>query len=147
MTHRWLGEWVLAVLAAAQGVAPLAIDLNSTHATNPEWARRARFQVVWQAFSLSACALLCEGLLWWPGAHPRERFYLAAILAAIPMLGFSIALSLIRIYGGALRDANGIPPIRLRLGARALTQDGNLLAIAAGSLALIAAVVTYRWGS
>ena len=81
------------------------------------------------------------------GRSPRERFYLAAILAAIPMLGFSIALSLIRIYGGALRDANGIPPIRLRLGARALTQDGNLLAIAAGSLALIAAVVTYRWGS
>ena len=147
MTHLALADAMLTALAAAQGLAPLAIDLNSTHATNPQWVGHARFHVVWQVLSLAFCAVLAVALIWWPGPYPEHRFYCAACLTAIPLAAFLGALASARIYGGALRDPNGIPPIRVCLSGRVLMLDGNTLAVAAGSIVLAAAVVTYRWGA
>ena len=81
-----IARLLLSVLCGAQGVATLAIDLNRTHAANPEWLRHARFHLVWQAVSYALLSVLEVALIVAPGPLERERFYLAAILACIPMV-------------------------------------------------------------
>jgi hypothetical protein len=57
--------------------------------------------------------LLELALLIIPGRLYEERFYLAAILASIPMLSFFGALATRRLFGSSLYDPNGIPPVRI----------------------------------
>ena len=83
---------MLSTVAGLQGLAPLPIDLNRTHATNPIWPGHARFHVVWQTFTAALLAVPEVGLIWWPGPAARGRFYLAAGLAATSMIGFGLAL-------------------------------------------------------
>jgi hypothetical protein len=101
------------LLCFFQGLGTLLIDLGHTHATNPEWTRHARFHVVWEVISTALLALLELALLLIPGHLYEERFYLAAILASIPMLSFFGALATRRLFGSALYDPNGIPPVRI----------------------------------
>ena len=86
MTHSAIARGLLSLLCGAQGVATLAIDLNRTHATNPQWTSHARFHLVWQAISYALLSLLEVALILMPGPIRDQRFYLAAILASIPML-------------------------------------------------------------
>src|SRR6185437_6043097 len=109
---------IVSAIAAGQGIAPLFIDLNRTHATNPLWPGHARFHVVWQAFTVLPSSAIAVALLWWPGAAVRNRFYLAALLTAASLAGFLIAVLARPLYGGTLHDPNGIQPLRLHVGAR-----------------------------
>ena len=101
------------LLCFFQGLGTLLIDLGRTHATNPDWTRHARYHVVWQVISTALLALLEIALLLSPGRLQEERFYLAAILASIPMLSFFGALAMRKRFGSALYDPNGIPPVRI----------------------------------
>ena len=68
----------MSAIAAGQGILPLFIDLNRTHATNPLWPGHARFHLVYQVFTLLPAAAIEIALLWWPGRRLAARFYLAA---------------------------------------------------------------------
>lgn len=144
MTHAALARWLLALLCGTQGVATLAIDLNRTHATNPQWPRHARFHLVWQAISYAFLSGLEAVLILAPGTLQWQRFYLAAILAAMPMLSCLMAFLFRRAYGGALHDPNGIPPVRAAMFGSELQLDLNLAAEAAALFLLASIVLLFR---
>jgi hypothetical protein len=145
LDHRIIARGVLALLCTCQGVATLAIDLNRTHATNPEWPGHARFHLVWQTVSTSLLCALEVALVWWRGPNAELRFYLAAVLTCIPLLAFLAALVSRKMYGGALSDPNGIPPARVPIFGKTFHIDLNLVAVVAGLLVLAATLEIYRW--
>jgi hypothetical protein len=144
VTHLALARDSLAFLCAVQGVATLAIDLSRTHATNPLWAAHARFHVVWQTANVTMLALLQLALILVAGPYQEQRFYLAAILASIPMFGFMAALISRKTFGGALSDPNGIQPLKLQVSGRTVRVDLNVAAVIGGLLALGAILAIYR---
>jgi len=145
-THLALARGLLAFLCGAQGLATLAIDLNRTHAANPLWLRHARFHLVWQAVSYALLSVLELALILAPGPLPAERFYLAAILASIPMLGCFAAFFFRKIYGGALFDPNGIPPLSIAAFGSTIYLDLNLAAESVALSLLLATIFLYQHG-
>jgi hypothetical protein len=144
VTHLAIARALLALLCGTQGVATLAIDLNHTHATNPQWPGHARFHLVWQATSYALLSLLEVALVLVAGPYREQRFYLAAILASIPMLSCLVAFFCRKTYGGALYDSNGILPVRIRAFGSELHIDLNLAAEIAALLLLLAIVSLFR---
>ena len=92
MDHRTLARDFLALFCAGQGIATVLIDLNRTHATNPEWARHARFHLVWQVLTTLLLSAFEVALVVRGGLYADERFYLAFTLTCIPLLAFLAAL-------------------------------------------------------
>jgi hypothetical protein len=143
VSSQFLARLILSAVAGVQGVAPLFIDLNRTHAANPRWTGHARFHLVWQALTAALLAIPELALVWWTGPEARAHFYLAAGFIAVSMTAFVLALLLRRLYGGALHDTNGIPPLRLRIGDKMLQIDGNALAVGAALVVLATAVLLF----
>jgi len=146
MTAALVARWIVTAIAAGQGIMPVFIDLNRTHATNPLWPGHARFHLVQQVFTLLPAAMIEVTLLWWPGSALRERFYLAAVLAASPLVGFLVATLARPLYRGTLHDPNGIQPVRLRVGSRIIELEMNVPIVALATVLLIGAVVLF-WRS
>jgi hypothetical protein len=143
MTAALAARLIVSAIAAGQGVAPLFIDLNRTHATNPFWPDHARFHVVWQVFTGLPLAAATVALLWWPGPSLRHRFYFAAFLAAASLLGFFVATAFRRLYDGTLRDPNGFQPARLRVGSRDIAVDMNLALVTLASVLLLVSLLLF----
>ena len=78
MSAPLLARAILTAIAAGQGLAPLFIDLNRTHATNPLWPGHARFHVVWQTFTQTLIASRRNRPPLVAGSAMPQRFYLAA---------------------------------------------------------------------
>lgn len=135
-----LAKLVVTGVALGGGISPLFIDLNRTHATHPIWPGHARFHVVWQTATAALLGLLETALLWWPGGSGTERFYLAAGLTIIPLVGFALALLTRRRYGGTLHDPQGMKP--LRMGSAQIDMNAVLVLTALAMLA--AAMVLFR---
>lgn len=146
MDPQALARDLLAVFCILQGLATIALDLNRTHAAHPQWLGHARFHVVWQTGTVVALAAVECGLLLSHGPGEDQRFYLAALLAALPMFGFFAALSTRSIYSGTLSDPGGIPSLRLTLSGRQFRIDMNLVAEIAGVITVLALVALYRFG-
>lgn len=144
MTNQTIARDLLAILCGLQGLGTLAIDLNRTHATNPEWPGHARLHLVWQVATVVGLAFLEVVLVLAPGPFPEQRFYLAAVLAAIPMLSFFAAFLARGFYKGALSDANGIQPLKIAAFNLTLRIDLNLVAETCSLLALAVSVALYR---
>lgn len=143
MDLQLIARMLLAAFCAIQGLATVLMDMNRTHATHPGWLGHARFHVVWQTGTVVALAILELILLWAAGPFESERFYLAALLACMPMIGFFAALFTRRIYSGTLSDPGGIPPSRFMVRGRLLRVDMNLVAEVAGIIAVTAIVGLY----
>jgi hypothetical protein len=133
----------LALVCVIQTVATLTIDLNHTHATNPQWPRHARFHLVWQALTTAVLSVLEVTLIYWPGPFEEERFYLAILLTCLPLLAFLGALISRRIYDGALSDPNGIRPLRIAFFGTVRHMDMNVVAVTAALMTLAALIVIY----
>jgi hypothetical protein len=146
MSGVFLARLTLSVLAGGRGVAPLATDLNRTHATNPLWFGHARFHVVWQQLTSLLVAIPEIALVWWPGAGMKWRFYVAATITATSLIAFFGAVLFRPLYGGTMNDPNGIPPLRVKTGAKTLELDGNTLVVTFGLVVLAAAVLLFRHG-
>ena len=144
MTNQAIACGLLAALCCLQGLATLVIDLNRTHATNPEWPGHARFHLVWQASAFAWLAPLEVVLILAAGPFQEQRFYLAAILAGIPMIGFFTAFIGRGMYRGTLSDPTGMPPATIVVRSSVFRIDLNLVAEACGAVALTAIVALYR---
>jgi len=142
--HRFVAAVLLSALCGIQGLATLAIDLNRTHATHPQWPGHARFHVVWQTMSVALLSVLELCLIWWHGPFREQRFYLAAALASVPCFGFLLAFLARRLYNGTLSDAGGTPPARIAIAGRSLSVDLNLAAVAAALLLLVVILEIHR---
>jgi len=136
---------LLALFCVVQGLATVILDLNRTHAAHPRWLGHARFHVVWQTVTVAVLAIIEVSLLWYPGPFVSERFYLVAIIAFAPMIGFFAALITRHVYGGTLSDPGGIPPVRLKLGGREMKVDMNLVAEIAGVITVGGIAALYHY--
>jgi len=143
MSASLLARLMVTAVAAGQGITPLFIDLNRTHATNPLWPGHARFHVVWQTFDLLFVGLASVALIWVPLPESRQFFYLASLLTALPMLAFLVALFTRKTYRGALHDPNGIQPVRIRIGGNIREFDMNLVLILAGAVVNLIALLIF----
>ena len=144
MNHHSIARVLLAVFCGLQGLATVVIDLNRTHATHPKWIGHARFHVVWQTSTLAALSVFEIALVLVHGPSVTPRFYITATLACAPMLGFFTAVFARRLYGGTLSDPQGMPPWIVRVGAKPMRIDLNLVTEIAGLLALAAIIAIYR---
>lgn len=145
MDHHSLARVLLALLCALQGAGTALIDLNRTHATHPGWMGHARFHLVWQTATILLLSLIEIALVVMPGPMMNKRFYIAAVLAGAPMLGFFAALSAHRLYHGTLSDPGGIPPVVWRVRGAQLKIDLNVVTEIAGAISLSAIIVIYNW--
>ena len=82
-------------------------------------------------------------LIWWPGPTARERFYLAAVLTAIPMAAFFVAMGARHLYSGTLHDPNGIPPVRIRTSSRVVEFHLNVVIVALAAALLVVAAFLF----
>lgn len=144
LDHQLLARLALSALCVIQGVTQLAIDTGRTHATNPVWARHARFHVVWQSVTVAILSGVELALLWYRGFPRDAAFYLAVLLAAVSPLAFFVALATRKRYDGALSDPNGMRACAFGTGHRTFSVDLNVVAISVAVLALAAIVVLYQ---
>jgi len=142
--HRSVARVGLSLLCGTQAIARIAIDLNQTHATNPEWTRHARFHVVWQTANAVLLALVELGLLWCGMLGQTLGFYLALSLTSLSPIAFLATWSARRWFGGALSDPNGIPPLELRFARRRFKIDMNMAAVLVALLTTVLIVSIYR---
>jgi hypothetical protein len=147
MNLQLIAQTLLAAFCAIQALATVIMDLNRTHAAHPQWLGHARFHVVWQTGTVAALGMVELALIWARGPLQSERFYLAAVLASVPMIGFFAALVTRHIYGGTLSDPGGIPPARFTLRGRQFRLDMNLAAEIAGVVALVTIVGMYHFSA
>jgi hypothetical protein len=138
-----LARLMVTAVAAGQGIAPLFIDLNRTHATNPLWPGHARFHVVWQTFVFLSAAIVEVGLLWAVAPGVRSLFYLATLLTGLPILAFLIAMFTRSLYGGTLHDLNGVRPVHIRIGGRIREIDMNVVLVIVGATLLLIALLIF----
>ena len=143
VTAPLLSRLIVTAIAAGQGIAPLFIDLNRTHATHPLWPGHARFHVVWQTFTLTLTSIVQIILIWWPSSATGQLFYLAAVLASLPMCGFLVAMLTRGIYDGTLHDPNGISPVRIRISGATREIDMNAVLVILGAGLLLGAVLVF----
>ncbi len=144
MIHKAIARDLLAVLCGLQGLLILAVNLNWNHAWNSKWPGHARFHVVWQALGFAALALLEIVLLYADGALAEQRFYLVALLAAIPVLAFFLAMLGRGLYGGLMADTHGVPAASFRIFRANYFIEINVAAEIAAAVALILIVLLYR---
>ncbi len=107
-------------------VGPIFADFNKTHATNPLWTPHARFHVVWQVLSQSGVSLVILWLLWTDAADYTTHIWVAAILNYVWGASFYATLASMPLYGGALKDVNGIKPFRFNILGKIYLVDTNL---------------------
>ena len=133
----------MTAVAAGQAITPVFVDLNRTHATNPLWTGHARFHVVDQTVVMALLGAVEIALLWYVVPASSFSFYFAALLTATPISGFLIAAFTRELYGGTLRDPNGVPALHIRFRGKAREIDINLVLVSVGAALLICAILIY----
>lgn len=144
MDHRLVSRVLLSSLCGIQGIATILIDLNRTHATNPTWARHARFHVVWQTLTMAFLAVLEIVLIWGNMLGPERGFYLALLLTTLSPVAFLLSWAARKLFDGALSDPGGIPPLRLILLRRVRLIDLNMVAVIVALFFLALIGMSYR---
>ena len=117
---------LLSIVAVMLMIGPIKADFNATHATNPLWPPHARFHVVWQVLYTSSICLLALYLLWTPASDYLMHIYLAAIINFAWGIMFYVTLASMKIFGGALKDVNGIKPFHFNIFGTVYKVDTNL---------------------
>lgn len=117
---------IFSFIAVVISVGPMFADFNKTHATNPAWTPHARFHVVWQVLSQAGVSVAILFLLWAPSSDYSTHIWLAALLNYVWMLSFFTTLAAMPIFGGALKDVNGIKPFRFNIFGKIYLVDTNL---------------------
>jgi hypothetical protein len=143
MTAPFIARLMVTAVATVQGVRPLFVDLNRTHATNPLWTGHARFHVVDQAIAMAALASVEIAMLWWMAPGSRLLFYVATILTALPIVTFLIAMFTSKLYGGTLHDPNGVRPLRIVRRGVVREVDMNVMMVSLGAAVLLVASLLY----
>ncbi|MEM7275752.1 MAG: DUF6640 family protein [Actinomycetota bacterium] len=120
---------IISFMAVAIAVGPMIADFNKTHATNPLWPPHARFHVVWQVLIQTGSSVLALVLLWRSSDDYLFHLYLAGAIIYVWIVTFFATLASMSRFDGALRDVNGIEPLRIALPGRVLEVDTNLFGV------------------
>lgn len=117
---------IFSIIAVAIAIGPMIADFNQTHATNPLWTPHARFHVVWQVLCQAGVSMVILFLIWAPSSEPMARTWLAATLNYIWGISFYSTLATMPVFGGSLKDVNGIKPFRFNVFGNIWVVDTNL---------------------
>jgi hypothetical protein len=93
------------------GLLPPFVDFGSTHVFHPDWTPHSRMHMVWLLGTNAAVAVLALYLLWFHKARNTLGVRLAGLLGVCVYGGFLLAASTSPLYGGALSDGGGVPPV------------------------------------
>ncbi|MEM7016776.1 MAG: DUF6640 family protein [Pseudomonadota bacterium] len=121
-----VSQILFSIVAVAIGVGPMFADFNQTHATNPLWPPHARFHVVWQVLSQAGVSCIILFLIWSSSADYLTHIYLAGVLNYVWGASFYMTLASMSMFGGALKDVNGIKPFRFNIFGTIYEVDTNL---------------------
>ncbi|HSW15062.1 MAG TPA: DUF6640 family protein [Solimonas sp.] len=127
------GRVLMTLATLVYGVIPPFVDLTETHVFHPEWPPHSRVHMVWLLGTNSAIAVLALSFLWFHKANAAFGVRLAGMLGLCVYGGFLLSASTASLYGGAMSDADGVPPI--------MDIDANVLVF---SLALAVLLVGWR---
>jgi hypothetical protein len=125
-----VGQILMTLATLVYGVIPPFVDLTETHVFHPEWTPHSRMHMVWLLGTNSGVALVALYWLWLYRANRALGLNLAGILGLCVYGGFWVSALTASLYGGALSDKGGVPPV--------MGMDANVLVfgIAAGFLIL-----------
>jgi hypothetical protein len=142
-TDNLLARSLLTLSTLGYSLILVFADFNRTHATNPLWTGHARFHVVWQVLSNCGVALIVLGLIWTAG--PIAKLWLGAAFAMVMYAAFFATAFAMKLFGGALLDVNGVPPITtLNVGGKPLQVDANVTVFGAMAVIAIVAMLLIR---
>jgi hypothetical protein len=102
-----IGKIFITISTIIYGFVPLFVDLNKTHATNPLWTGHSRFHVVWQVMITFCIATLSLYFLW-VRHYETENGVISFILGIFVLGSFLLNVLIMKFYGGALADKNGV---------------------------------------
>ncbi|MES2794373.1 MAG: hypothetical protein V4683_00335 [Bacteroidota bacterium] len=129
-TKQSVGKVLMTMATMIYGFVPPFADFNQTHAENPLWLGHAKFHVVWQVIITFGLSLLGLYLLWSKNTEKGFSIKISFILGLIVLGGFLSNATITHLYGGALSDPNGVPPIFSNI-------DANLFVFSIGFVFLL----------
>jgi hypothetical protein len=112
------------------GAIPPFVDLTETHVFHPEWTPHSRMHMVWLLGTNTSIAVLALYFLWFHKASRAFGVRLAGILGLCVYGGFWLSALTVSLYGGALSDKGGVPPI--------MGMDTNVVVFLSAVLILLA---------
>lgn len=119
---------LMTITAIALAVGPAIADFNKTHATNPLWPPHARFHVVWQVTTNSSLCLLMLYILWTPLVEQYNlQLVLVAMVQGAILAPLYSTIASMGLFGGALKDVNGIRPFKFNIGGKIHLLDTNVV--------------------
>lgn len=123
------GRILMTLATLMYGLIPPFVDLTETHVFHPDWVAHARMHMVWLLGTNSTLALVALYFLWLYKENSSFGITLAGVLGSCVYGGFMLSAATISLYGGALSDEGGVPPI--------LELDANIVGFSAGLLILL----------
>ena len=123
------GRVLITLATLIYGVVPPFVDLTETHVFHPEWTPHSRMHMVSLLGTNSAIAILALYFLWFHKANRAFGVRLAGILGVCVFGGFWLSASTVSLYGGALSDKGGVPPI--------MGMDANVVVFSLAVLSLL----------
>ncbi len=118
---------LMTITALALAIGPAVADFNKTHATNPLWPPHARFHVVWQVTTNSTLSFFMIYILWTPlVAQYNLQLVLVAMVQGAILAPLYSTIATMKLFGGALKDTNGIRPFEFNIGGKVYLVDTNV---------------------
>ena len=123
------GRVLMTLSTLVYGVVPQFVDLTETHVFHPQCTPHSRMHMVWLLGIDFAIAVLALYFLWFHKANRAFGVRLAGILGICIFGSFCLSASTISLYGGALSDKGGVPPI--------MGMDTNVVVFSLAALILL----------
>jgi hypothetical protein len=124
------GRILMTLATFMYGAIPPFVDLTETHVFHPEWTPHSRMHMVWLLGTNTSIAVLALYFLWFHKASRAFGVRLAGILGLCVYGGFWLSALTVSLYGGALSDKGGVPPI--------MGMDTNVVVFLSAVLILLA---------
>lgn len=124
-----VGRVLMTLCTVGYGFLPPLVDLGRTHVQHPDWTPHSRMHMVWLLATNFGVSVLALYLLWHHSARATLGVRLAGLLGVCVYGGFILAASTAPLYGGALTDRDGVPPV--------LGMDLNVLVFSLALLTLL----------
>ena len=118
------GRILMTIATLMYGIVPPFVDLSQKHVFHPEWTAHSRMHMVWLLGTNSSLAVVALYFLWLRKENGMFGITLAGILGSCVYGGFMLSAATISLYGGALSDKGGVPPV--------FGIDANIVGFSAG---------------
>lgn len=128
-----VGKLLLTLGTAVYTFIPPLVDiLTPTHVFHPDWIPHARFHTMWAIISASTLGLIALWFLWRKPTGEHAGVMTAGLISSGVLGAFMVASITMPLYGGALSDPGGVPPLAEGIDANLVTFAAALVMIITG---------------